>query len=98
MPTSRRVLILFRLLLLHNEKNVNVCLKAFCAVLGFGQKRLFVLRQKMKTAANPVTCIIEPDKREKHGNKKRFPEEIQALVHNHISDVNDTYSDISGED
>ena len=50
---------------LHDEKYTSrkVCLKAFCTVLGFGQKRLQVLRQKVRCAGD--SCI-EPDKHGKH--------------------------------
>ena len=69
---------------LYDEKslNVKVCMKAFCAVLGFGPKRLLVLKQKMKSAAE---VCIELDRRGRHGNRpQKVPEEVRELVRDHI--------------
>ena len=48
-------------------------MKAFCAVLGFGPKRLLVLKQRMKFATE---VCIELDIRGRHGNRpqKACPE------------------------
>ena len=58
--------------------NVKVCMKAFCAVLGFGPKRLLVLKQKMKSATE---VCIELDR---HGRPQKVPEEVWELVRDHI--------------
>ena len=70
---------------LHDEKytSCKVCLKAFCTVLGFGQKRLQVLRQKVRCAGD--SCV-EPDKRGKHSNRpQQICDEVRDLVREHIS-------------
>ena len=70
---------------LHDEKDIShkVCLKAFCTVLGFGQKRLQVLRQKVRC---PDDSCVEPDKRGKHTNRpQQICEEVRDLVREHIN-------------
>ena len=70
---------------LHDEKDIShkICIKAFCTVLGFGLKRLQVLRQKVRCAND--SCV-ELDKRGKHTNRpQQICEEVRDLVREHIS-------------
>ncbi len=69
---------------LRNEKgiNVTVCQRAFCAVHGFGPKRLLVLRRKI--TSDESTTGIEPDRRGKHSNRHVVSDEVRELVRDHI--------------
>ena len=65
---------------LRNESGVNVrvCQKAFCAVHGFGPKRLTVLRRKLEGGQ------LEHDRRGKHSNHPNVSEDVKDLVRNII--------------
>ena len=79
---------------LRNESGVNipVCQKSFCTVLGFGPKRLQVLRRKLGSGS------LEPDKRGKHGNHSKVGEEIKALIREHIASYPTRHSHYSRKD
>ena len=61
---------------------MKVCQKAFCAVHGFGPKRLQVLRCKIQDASE-VSDVVW-DKRGKHSNHYKIDEDTRQLVREHI--------------
>ena len=71
---------------IQNEKgiDVRVCQKAFCAVHGFGPKRLQVLCRKVQASGEPsTTCTVKPD-RGKHDNRHVISESVRDLIRAHI--------------
>ena len=65
---------------LRDEHNVNVCVcqKGFCHVLGFGPKRIQVLRKKLNAGE------VQPDQRGKHGNHQSISEDTKEKIRAHI--------------
>lgn len=79
---------------LANESNINVrvCQKAFCAVHGFGPKRLQVFRRKLETGE------LEPDRRGKHKHHPSVSEEVKDQVRDHIKSFPSRHSHYSRKD
>ena len=67
---------------IHNADGINVkiCQKAFCAIHGFGPKRILVLRRKLQSSGG----CIEPDQRGKHDNHPTVSESTRDQVKAHI--------------
>ena len=65
-----------------HDFNVKVCQKAFCAMHGFGPKRLQVLRRKIQDASEMSDVVW--DKRGKHSNHYKIDEDTRQMVRDHI--------------
>lgn len=81
---------------IHNADGINVkiCQKAFCAIHGFGPKRILVLRRKLQTSGG----CIEPDQRGKHDNHPAVSKSTYDLVKAHIRSVPSRQSHYSRAD
>ena len=79
---------------LRDEDNVNVsvCQKGFCHVLGFGPKRIQVLRRKLNAGE------VQPDQRGKHGNHQSVGEDTRDKIRAHILSYPTRHSHYSRKD
>ena len=64
------------------NKPIKVCFDAFASILGYCKRTL----QRMAKKRTPDGALI-CDKRGRHGNHHRIPDETQQYVHNHIESL-----------